>query len=1125
VGPVNSGSITLTSAGSGNSPISIDLIQLAPATVNQAYGPVQLQATGGTQCSNPGMPYTWTWTGNMLPAGMQLTSAGVLQGTPQRAASYQLPITATDCSSPPLSETVTFSLVVNPGTTPALMYVTPQNLPAGSPGDANYSVQLAVTGGNNTPATYTPAPDGSQGVLNQAGLTVSSTGLISVIPGQQLAPGVWSFAITATENCTGCSVTQEFTVNVTAGPLSISGATSVRIDPSKPLPSFTWTAQGGTPQYNWAPASQYVGNGLSISCSGATCTLTGTPYGPTEPNLDVTYLQLMVTDSAAPAASQLIHIVVVVAIPNPPPLTPAGPVTSTATSGVNYLSTGFNAGVKGGLPPSVCTPAGNQALQQAGISLEQIGSWCALAGVPTTPGSYPFTGNVTDQKNDPPVAVPLTVDVQASGNTSDSSTQAIRPRRDKHPASLEAPPSINNGGVIDIAAYQPVLTPGGIMSIYGSNLADSVYPAPSSGPLPTSLGNVQVTINGENAALFYVSPAQINFHAPLDPLAYYPLNTPCLQNPTDPGTFLPVGCPAPGSVAVTVIRDGIASAAASVPVSTSAAAVLTLPGSFAIATHTNYQLITQTSPAQAGEVIVIYGAGIGYPMCDVVAGYPSGTGCLANVPPQFSFPDYPDLNGSYKLLFAGLTPGAAGLAQYNLQLPASLPSAAMASGSIRMRIGDPTAGETFNLYLPGSASTTVPVISSLSQSSATAGSGNITLTVNGSNFGSGAVVEWNGVTALPVLFSSSTQLTVIVGANLLSSAGTASITVVSQGLTSGPVSFTVTPQTASCATYPSGFVPFTSVAYQTAADSAGDTLLVGTVSQANLAMINNLPLPTSSNQQFCGAVNLGGGYTVQAYVPTQAERAGNFSPFSGLLIDPLNNMVFPDGIIPVSLLGQVYAWRIPAQAVNTPFTYVAIPATNNIQSGLLSTFPTGIFTANNSLATPFNIPGAVGNCGPAGNSPCNFYDGFGFSGNGNSIVMNVSIASPTDVYTLMNAYQPPAGEQLATIQFIGGGGASLTFSLIGGEDIRDYYQGGFVNSLSNGVSGVEAVNAFSCTDPTNCLGSGGTGDVETGNTGGYVIDEQHFSLGAAFAGQTLTQIIITDTNDGSNPILLGITVQ
>jgi hypothetical protein len=195
------------------------------------------------------------------------------------------------------------------------------------------------------------------------------------------------------------------------------------------------------------------------------------------------------------------------------------------------------------------------------------------------------------------------------------------------------------------------------------------------------------------------------------------------------------------------------------------------------------------------------------------------------------------------------------------------------------------------------------------------------------------------------------------------------------------------------------------------------------------------------------------------------------------------------------------------------YTSVAIPTSNDIQTGLISTFPTGTFTANNALATPFDIPA----------SSSNFYDGFGFNGAGDSITMNVSIPDVTNVYTLMNAYDPASGVTLATIEFIGSAGATETFDLVGGSDIRDFYQGAYANSLTNSTSGVTAENAFTCTDPTTCLGAGGTGDVDTGDTGIYVIDEQDFTLDSAFATQTLIQIIVTDTYDGSDPILLGVT--
>jgi len=199
------------------------------------------------------------------------------------------------------------------------------------------------------------------------------------------------------------------------------------------------------------------------------------------------------------------------------------------------------------------------------------------------------------------------------------------------------------------------------------------------------------------------------------------------------------------------------------------------------------------------------------------------------------------------------------------------------------------------------------------------------------------------------------------------------------------------------------------------------------------------------------------------------------------------------------------------------YTTVAIPATNNIQTELYSTFPTGTFTANNYLATPFSIASAPGKCGPSGASPCNYYDGFGFSGSGMSITMNVSVASPTHVYTLMNAYKPAAGQQLATIKFVGSGGASVTFPIVGGLTIRDYRESIYAGTLSNGTTGVQAMNAFACNDPANCISVAGGVD-------NLVADEQDFSLGSAFAGQTLTQIIITDTYNGSSPILMGITI-
>ncbi|MGC9947150.1 MAG: hypothetical protein ABSF64_12345 [Bryobacteraceae bacterium] len=208
------------------------------------------------------------------------------------------------------------------------------------------------------------------------------------------------------------------------------------------------------------------------------------------------------------------------------------------------------------------------------------------------------------------------------------------------------------------------------------------------------------------------------------------------------------------------------------------------------------------------------------------------------------------------------------------------------------------------------------------------------------------------------------------------------------------------------------------------------------------------------------------------------------------------------------------------------YRLVAIPGANNcIQTNLISTIPDGVFTADNQLATPFIIAPIPATCGITGAGACNFYDAFGFSGAGQALTVDVLIPHVTKVYTLMNAYAPNPGAQIATIEFVGTGGATNTFALVAGEDIRDFYDGSFANTLTNGISGVRALNAFMCSDPSTCLGAGGTGNVDTGYTGSYRVDEQEFTLSSEFASQELVRIVLTDTYNGSVPIILGITVE
>ena len=78
-----------------------------------------------------------------------------------------------------------------------------------------------------------------------------------------------------------------------------------------------------------------------------------------------------------------------------------------------------------------------------------------------------------------------------------------------------AAPDIQLGAATDGAAFQLVNAPGGIASLFGVNMTD-VTESATALPLPKELGGVRVIVDGLEAALFFVSPGQINFQFPSD---------------------------------------------------------------------------------------------------------------------------------------------------------------------------------------------------------------------------------------------------------------------------------------------------------------------------------------------------------------------------------------------------------------------------------------------------------------------------------------------------------------------------------------------------------------------------------------------------------------------------------
>lgn len=121
------------------------------------------------------------------------------------------------------------------------------------------------------------------------------------------------------------------------------------------------------------------------------------------------------------------------------------------------------------------------------------------------------------------------------------------------------------------------------------------------------------------------------------------------------------------------------------------------------------------------------------------------------------------------------------------ELTATVPANLVASaGTAQVNVSSGGAASntlTFTIVL-------APTISSITPDAVTAGTGDVSLTVNGSGFASGASVKWNG-NPIGTVFVGASQLTATVPASDVAHPGTAHVTVSSGGVSSNAVTFTI----------------------------------------------------------------------------------------------------------------------------------------------------------------------------------------------------------------------------------------------------------------------------------------------------------------------------------------------
>ena len=341
----------------GTASLTLLPASLPAATQGTAYSQT-ITAVGGTA------PYTFSVSQGPLPAGLTLSSAGVLSGTPTANGSFGFILQATDVNGN--TGFRTYSLVIGSNS----LTFSPTSLPNGSQGTP-YSQTVTASGGG-APYTYSIA----SGSL-PAELTLnSSSGTISGTP---TGSGTSSFTVGAADGF-GDTGSQPFSLTI--------GANNLVLNPTTLPNGFqgtaynqTVTATGGTGSYTYSVTSGSLPAGLSLNTS--TGAITGTPtgtggstftIGAINSNSDTgsrSYTVFIGTNSLTLSPSTL---------PNGTQTTPYSQ-TVTATGGTGPYTYAVTSGA---------LPAGLTLNTSTGV----------ISGTPTASGPASFTIGATDAHGD-----------------------------------------------------------------------------------------------------------------------------------------------------------------------------------------------------------------------------------------------------------------------------------------------------------------------------------------------------------------------------------------------------------------------------------------------------------------------------------------------------------------------------------------------------------------------------------------------------------------------------------------------------------------------------------------------------------------------------------------------------
>lgn len=200
------------------------------------------------------------------------------------------------------------------------------------------------------------------------------------------------------------------------------------------------------------------------------------------------------------------------------------------------------------------------------------------------------------------------------------------------------------------APFTAFLSPGEFVTIYGSGLADTTTSA--SVPFPNNLGGVTVTVNAIQAPVYFVSPNQVSFVMPFEA--------------TQSVARIQVSNNSSNSNVVTAfVGQTSVGVFTNTPVGGNGIAASERP---------DYSVVSESNPAQLGETVAAYIAGMGGVSNQPADGAAAPSSPLSdtNSTPDVYLTDTSGNTAQATVAYSGLAPGFAGLYQINFTIPSGL---------------------------------------------------------------------------------------------------------------------------------------------------------------------------------------------------------------------------------------------------------------------------------------------------------------------------------------------------------------------------------------------------------------------------------------------------------------------